>query len=462
MDLPTYTNIWRIEKRLYKLYDLRLPMPLPLVQIGVFVGVFLPWIILLQLIRVPFHAPWHVVYLVPPGVLTWLATRPVIEGKRLTELMISQVRYLAEPRTWARLTPIREPDEVVVVGRVWRRGHPAGRRVHVGRQTAQGQTRQAQRAPAQPAALARPGAQQHAGSARAPEGPSRRPLAQPRPSRQVTPQDGTATVSPAARGGRRPGPDRSVPGGPARQQAAPPAVPGFPAASAGQSADGGPPAGQDAAQRVRAAGAGPEGAGPEGAGPASDRQPGGAHHPMRQRNVSHEPEIPGAGSRPVPPAPVPPGRPGDPSGAPPSKFGESVTPNASRPPARTGSPADRRAASSAAPETGGRPPGHDGQRPAEPAAKDAGAVSTDEGQAAATPWADQIVWPARSRGTSSPGPDTGGASPQGTTSVRPPARPGGSAPTRSHGEGTPGLREASSPMPDQTLPALEQIGRAHV
>ncbi|WP_425548882.1 hypothetical protein, partial [Actinomadura meridiana] len=31
MDLPTYTNIWRIEKRLYKLYDLRLPMPLPLV-----------------------------------------------------------------------------------------------------------------------------------------------------------------------------------------------------------------------------------------------------------------------------------------------------------------------------------------------------------------------------------------------------------------------------------------------
>ena len=29
MDLPTYTNIWRIEKRLYKLYDFRLPMPLP-------------------------------------------------------------------------------------------------------------------------------------------------------------------------------------------------------------------------------------------------------------------------------------------------------------------------------------------------------------------------------------------------------------------------------------------------
>lgn len=121
MDLPTYTNIWRIEKRLYKLYDLRLPMPLPLVQIGVFVGVFVPWVLLLMLVGAPFRPPWHVLYLVPPGVVTWLATRPVIEGKRLTELLLSQARYLSEPRTWCRLTPIREPREVVVVARVWRR-----------------------------------------------------------------------------------------------------------------------------------------------------------------------------------------------------------------------------------------------------------------------------------------------------------------------------------------------------
>ncbi|WP_433467278.1 TcpE family conjugal transfer membrane protein [Spirillospora sp. CA-128828] len=126
MDLPTYTNIWRIEKRLYKLYDLRLPMPLPLVQIGVFLGIFVPWILLLRVVGIPFESPWHVLYIVPPGVLTWLATRPVIEGKRLTELLISQSRYLAEPRTWCRLTPIREPREVVIVARVWRRtGAPA-------------------------------------------------------------------------------------------------------------------------------------------------------------------------------------------------------------------------------------------------------------------------------------------------------------------------------------------------
>ncbi|MEV6863278.1 conjugal transfer protein, partial [Streptosporangium subroseum] len=119
MDLPTYTNIWRIEKRLYKLYDLRLPMPLPIVWIGVFVGVLAPWSLLLYLVGLPFGAPWHVVYLVPPGVVTWLSTRPVIESKRLTELLQSQVRYMGEPRTWCRMAPAYEPSEITLTGRVW-------------------------------------------------------------------------------------------------------------------------------------------------------------------------------------------------------------------------------------------------------------------------------------------------------------------------------------------------------
>ncbi|WP_327089482.1 TcpE family conjugal transfer membrane protein [Nonomuraea sp. NBC_01738] len=120
MDLPTYTNIWRIEKRLYKLYDLRLPMPLPIVWIGVFVGVLAPWSFLLWLVGLPFAAPWHVVYLVPPGIVTWLSTRPVIENKRLTELLQSQLRYMGEPRVWCRMAPAAEPETVTFAGRVWR------------------------------------------------------------------------------------------------------------------------------------------------------------------------------------------------------------------------------------------------------------------------------------------------------------------------------------------------------
>ncbi len=53
MELPTYTSIWRIEKRLYKLYDFRLPMPLPVGQIAVFTAVTVPYILLLTLFGPP-------------------------------------------------------------------------------------------------------------------------------------------------------------------------------------------------------------------------------------------------------------------------------------------------------------------------------------------------------------------------------------------------------------------------
>jgi len=123
VDLPTYTNIWRIEKRLYKLYDFRLPAPLPITWIGVFVGITVPYVIFLIAVGLPFNHNLFWLYVLPPGVLTWLTTRPVIENKRLPELVSSQFRYISEPRTWCRMAPFSEKDEVMVTARVWHR-HP--------------------------------------------------------------------------------------------------------------------------------------------------------------------------------------------------------------------------------------------------------------------------------------------------------------------------------------------------
>ena len=123
MDLPTYTNIWRIEKRLYKLYDFRLPAPLPITWIAVFAGITVPYVIFLIAVGLPFNHNLVWLYILPPGVLTWLTTRPVIENKRLPELVSSQLRYVAEPRTWCRMAPFAEKDEILVTARVWH-SHP--------------------------------------------------------------------------------------------------------------------------------------------------------------------------------------------------------------------------------------------------------------------------------------------------------------------------------------------------
>ncbi len=125
MDLPTYTNIWRIEKRLYKLYDFRLPMPLPVGQIAVFAAIAVPYVVVLKIVGLPFSHTLLWLYILPPAALAWLVTRPVLEGKRLPELVVSQVRYLNEPRTWCRMAPLAEKDEIAVVARVWRRADGA-------------------------------------------------------------------------------------------------------------------------------------------------------------------------------------------------------------------------------------------------------------------------------------------------------------------------------------------------
>src|SRR6516164_5813362 len=97
-------------------------MPLPVGQIAVFAAITVPYIVLLTLFGLPFNHDLFWLYVLPPGLLTWLATRPVLESKRLPELIISQARYMGEPSTWCRMAPLAEKDEIVVFGRVWRRG----------------------------------------------------------------------------------------------------------------------------------------------------------------------------------------------------------------------------------------------------------------------------------------------------------------------------------------------------
>ncbi|MFF4412650.1 TcpE family conjugal transfer membrane protein [Streptosporangium sp. NPDC001559] len=225
MDLPTYTNIWRIEKRLYKLYDLRLPTPLPIVWIGVFVGVAAPWSLLLALLGLPFDAPWHVVYLVPPGVVTWLSTRPVIESKRLTELLQSQVRYMGEPRSWCRMAPTSESDEIALTGRVWR-ADPSPTRVK-GRVKgkAKGATAPAV-APSAPAREVRPAVAAAAAAATTAPAVRERPVkgSSPVPRRGTAPALGTETPSPVERvfaPSARPLPEQA----PVRKAEAAPAAP---------------------------------------------------------------------------------------------------------------------------------------------------------------------------------------------------------------------------------------------
>ena len=365
VDLPTYTSIWRIEKRLYKLYDFRLPMPVPVGQIAVFAAITVPYVILLTVLGVPFDHTLFWLYVLPPGVLTWLATRPVLESKRLPELVLSQARYLGEPGTWCRMNPLAEKDDVVVVGKVWRRAE----KPELAPAPARRPARQPVPAQARSTATRRPAA----APARAARGTLEAPAARPAAFGQPGPAGRAAARPPAAPGA----PGRTqrrvrVPESTraarqvweqARATAAPPAVPAPPA-----------PRGWPGPAIAPAPGAGAGAAAPpvpRAPGESAPARP--AHRPPEIAHDSERAEprpaaAPRIPARPRWPEASPEPTPGEAAPAPPETGrarGEAAPAGLTKPPEATAAPVEATAVPAEAPP-GGAHPARPGARAAAP------------------------------------------------------------------------------------------------
>ena len=119
--LPTYTDVWAVERRLYKIEDWVLPAPISLLQVGVFASVAVLWWVPLTLVGVGFGAQTGWLYLVPPAAAGWAAGRPVAEHKRPHEVARSYARYLLAPKVLTRLVPAPRCRGMHVRVRVWQR-----------------------------------------------------------------------------------------------------------------------------------------------------------------------------------------------------------------------------------------------------------------------------------------------------------------------------------------------------
>lgn len=123
MELPTYTSVFTLERRLYAIYDLELPAPIALFQAAAFVAAAAVFLLVGRVLGVPLSAGTAWFYVVPPGFAAWIASKPVAESKRPHAWALSQLRHLVEPRVLHRLAPAREPEAVRLVAAV-----SAGRR----------------------------------------------------------------------------------------------------------------------------------------------------------------------------------------------------------------------------------------------------------------------------------------------------------------------------------------------
>ena len=120
MELHTYTALWKLERRLYRIDDFHLPGAPTFRMIGVFLAFTIPWLFLMSTLGVPFSPPWNVLWIAPPILITYGANRPLMENKTGLQLAISHGKYLAQPRLMSRLRSVAAPQQVNVSAATYR------------------------------------------------------------------------------------------------------------------------------------------------------------------------------------------------------------------------------------------------------------------------------------------------------------------------------------------------------
>ncbi len=107
MEVRTFTNFWNIERKIYSIYDISLPVPVSLKVVGAFVITGIPWWLLLFVLQVPFSNPWYLLYIIVPIPAAVLVSRPIFQRKTVVEFLGSLFNYYNEPK---RLAGLRKPD----------------------------------------------------------------------------------------------------------------------------------------------------------------------------------------------------------------------------------------------------------------------------------------------------------------------------------------------------------------
>jgi hypothetical protein len=121
MELRTYTGLWNMERRLYRLNDITLPGAPTYKQIGVFVLVAVPWTLAIVTVGISPISPWGLpLWLGPILGITYFANRPLIESKTGIQLFISNARFITESKVYTSLHSFSAPKVVAVRGLVWR------------------------------------------------------------------------------------------------------------------------------------------------------------------------------------------------------------------------------------------------------------------------------------------------------------------------------------------------------
>lgn len=113
MEIRTFTNFWNIEKKIYSIYDIQLPVAVSLRAVGVFAGTGVPYWIILNLFGIQIGLSTFLIFLAPPVVFAIIGNKPIFEGKSLVDYLQSRIKFLFESRKYKGLRPSTEKYKTI-------------------------------------------------------------------------------------------------------------------------------------------------------------------------------------------------------------------------------------------------------------------------------------------------------------------------------------------------------------
>lgn len=118
LRLRTFRQVWRQEKVIYQIERVRLPFPVTLRQVAIFVAALLA---LVPLRRLPLLAgiPPLAYYGLLPGLAAWYLTRQSLDGRSPHRWLLAMVQFALGPRRLARLRPLARGGRAAFVRRRW-------------------------------------------------------------------------------------------------------------------------------------------------------------------------------------------------------------------------------------------------------------------------------------------------------------------------------------------------------
>jgi hypothetical protein len=105
LRLPTYNQVWRLERMIYRIERVSLPFPVTVSQIGVFVGA-LTFMVVLSALKPVMMLPATARYALIPGLFTWYLTRQSLDGKPPHLWVATMAGYLLGPRRLGGFAPL--------------------------------------------------------------------------------------------------------------------------------------------------------------------------------------------------------------------------------------------------------------------------------------------------------------------------------------------------------------------